>query len=154
MYMYNCVCLQLIKPYYPCTLLPFHYMFMYNNLSIKHSSLSISKNLVELSGKRIVLFSYGSGLASSMFSLRVSSDATPNLSLDNMLSAVKDVPKRLESRQTVVPGEFESTMKLREETHHLAPYQPVGDTSKLFPGTYYLDKVDDMHRRSYSRVPT
>lgn len=44
-------------------------------------------------------------------------------------------------------------MKLREQTHHLAPYQPVGSSAELFPGTYYLTAVDDKHRRGYERVP-
>ena len=34
-----------------------------------------------------------------------------------------------------------------------APYTPVGDTSDLFPGTWYLTEVDDKHRRKYSRTP-
>lgn len=34
-----------------------------------------------------------------------------------------------------------------------APYKPVGPTSNLFPGTWYLTEVDEMHRRKYERVP-
>ena len=34
-----------------------------------------------------------------------------------------------------------------------APYQPKGDPSALFPGTYYLTNIDDKHRRQYSRAP-
>ena len=32
-----------------------------------------------------------------------------------------------------------------------APYTPVGDINQLFPGTWYLVKIDDMHRRQYER---
>lgn len=32
----------------------------------------------------------------------------------------------------------------------LAPYTPVGVTSDLFPGTWYLTAVDDKHRRQYA----
>ena len=95
------------------------------------------------------MFSYGSGLASSMYSLRVSK--TPRLI--QMTELFLSVPKHLVARQTIPPGEFESTMKLREETHHLAPYKPVGDPNQLFPGTYYLTNVDEKHRRSYIRIP-
>ncbi len=44
-------------------------------------------------------------------------------------------------------------MKLREQTHHLAPYQPVGTPAELFPGTYFLTGIDDKHRRGYERTP-
>ncbi len=101
----------------------------------------------------MVLFSYGSGLASSIYSLRLADDATPTSPLVTLLSNVQDVPDRLQSRKIVAPSDFESIMKLKEETHHMAPYTPVGDTNGLFPGTYYLEKVDDKHRRTYLRVP-
>ena len=102
-----------------------------------------------LAGKRVVLFSYGSGLASAMYSLRVTSD--PKL-LSRLVSTVTDMSERLGSRKVVKPADFEQTMRLREDTHHLAPYTPVSDPTELFPGTYYLTAVDDMHRRMYKRV--
>lgn len=39
--------------------------------------------------------------------------------------------------------------------HHYfpAPYTPVGSVDQLFPGTWYLTAVDEMHRRSYKRLP-
>ena len=95
------------------------------------------------------MFSYGSGLASCMYSLRVSDSPL----LTKMAECLGNLPKTLVARKTVPPAEFERTMKLREETHHLAPYQPVGDPTQLFPGTYYLTGVDEKHRRSYARVP-
>ena len=110
------------------------------------------KSLEELAGKRVVLFSYGSGLASAMYSLRVAADTSPESPLSTMASGCADILKRLKSRTTVAPADFEMTMKLREETHHLAPYLPVGDLEGLWPGTYYLTSVDDKHRRMYVRV--
>ena len=95
------------------------------------------------------MFSYGSGLASCMYSLRVMDSPLLTKITQNLLN----IPKTLAARTTVPPPDFESTMKLREETHHLAPYKPVGDLSALFPGTYYLTNVDEKHRRSYGRVP-
>lgn len=110
---------------------------------------SCSKTTSELIGKRVVMFSYGSGLASCMYSLRVTD--TPQLS--QLTQAMINIPKMLAARKTIPPADFEATMKLREETHHLAPYKPVGDPAQLFPGTYYLTGVDEKHRRSYVRVP-
>lgn len=111
------------------------------------------KKTSELAGKRVVLFSYGSGLASSMYSFTFTSDTSPTSPLHTLMFNVQDVTGRLESRQKVPPAEFERIMKLREETHHKAPYTPVGDTSNMFPGTYYLQSIDEKHRRSYERKP-
>src|SRR5690606_36525523 len=35
----------------------------------------------------------------------------------------------------------------------LVPNTPIGDISVLSPGTFYLTKVDEKHRRFYERVP-
>lgn len=112
----------------------------------------IRKKISELAGQRVVLFSYGSGLASSMYSFTFTSDATPTSPLHILMSNVQDVTNRLKSRQEIPPAEFEQIMKLREETHHKAPYTPTGDTSNMFPGTYYLQNIDEKHRRYYRRV--
>lgn len=104
----------------------------------------------ELKGRRAVLFSYGSGLASSMFSMRVTDDLTV---LGKLSRGVADLGQRLDSRLKVEPSEFAATMKLREDTHHLAPYTPSGDVTRLFPGTWYLKNIDDKHRRFYERTP-
>ena len=66
----------------------------------------------------MVLFSYGSGLAASMYMLRVASDYAPGSVLDRLMSTVSDVRERLDSRMKVEPAEFARIMKLREDTHH------------------------------------
>ncbi|XP_060065136.1 hydroxymethylglutaryl-CoA synthase 1-like isoform X2 [Ylistrum balloti] len=113
----------------------------------------MSHTIEELAGQRIVLFSYGSGLAASMFSLRISEDTSKFSALQVLYSCLSDVKPRLESRQKSSPKEFDRIMKLREDTHNKAPYVPVGSTDTLFPGTWYLTGIDSMHRRSYARVP-
>ena len=80
----------------------------------------LSSNTVEsLRGKRVVLFSYGSGLASSMFSMRFTDDRSPDSPLEHLVSSLSDLQNRLESRHKVVPQDFDKCMKLREQTHHL-----------------------------------
>lgn len=106
----------------------------------------------QLSGKRLVLFSYGSGLAAAMYSLRVSTDFAPKSPLASLSCNVSDIPGLLTARRVVSPPEFEAIMKLREETHHKAPYEPQGNASDLFPSTFYLTSVDDKHRRTYGCV--
>lgn len=73
----------------------------------------------DLAGQRLMLFSYGSGLASSLYSLRVSQDTSPDSALSRLMDSLADLTTRLNSRAKVPPAEFSQTMKLREDTHHL-----------------------------------
>ncbi|KAM6985736.1 hydroxymethylglutaryl-CoA synthase, cytoplasmic [Aplochiton taeniatus] len=107
----------------------------------------------QLAGQRIGVFSYGSGFAASLYSLRVTQDATPGSALDKLVSSLMDLKARLDSRRKVSPDVFADNMKLREETHHIAPYAPQGSVEELFPGTWYLSRVDEKHRREYARQP-
>jgi len=111
----------------------------------------VSKPQAELVGNRLCLFSYGSGLQASMYSISITSKNSE--SLTKLISGIATVPARLNSRQKVEPAIFSKTMKLREEVHHKAPYSPVGNTDLLFNGTYYLEEVDEMHRRKYAQKP-
>jgi len=103
-----------------------------------------------LAGQSIALFSYGSGLASTFFSIRVTEDEAL---LSGLLSAVSDVKSRLESRQKLSPADFVATLETREKAVHASPYTPVGATDTMLAGTWYLDSIDDKHRRKYSRLP-
>ncbi|PIK33100.1 putative hydroxymethylglutaryl-CoA synthase 1 [Apostichopus japonicus] len=116
------------------------------------ASLIASSKLEDLIDTRIGMFSYGSGFAATFFSLRVSRDATPGSQLLKLHDSLSDLGERLDSRNKVPPAAFAQAMKLREDTHHLAKYSPIGSTEELFPGTWYLTYVDEMHRRKYSRT--
>ncbi|EXJ94513.1 hydroxymethylglutaryl-CoA synthase [Capronia coronata CBS 617.96] len=95
-----------------------------------------------LHGKRIGVFSYGSGLASSMFSLKVVGDTTEMLEKLNL-------QERLDARRVVPPEVYDEMCMLREKAHLKKDFKPVGDVEHLLPGTYYLTEVDDMFRRKY-----
>ena len=99
-----------------------------------------------------MLFSYGSGIAATMYSIRVTTDYGSKSPLSSLLANVSDIPEQLGLRTVVSPASFEETMKLREKTHHQAPYTPQGSPADLFPLTYYLASVDEKHRRTYKRV--
>jgi hydroxymethylglutaryl-CoA synthase len=90
------------------------------------------------------MFSYGSGLAATMFSFSV------NSSLQAIRTA-SDVQNRLASRVAVDPQEYSQAMQLREQTHSKASYTPSDSPNNLFPGTYYLNLIDEMKRRFYKR---
>ncbi|XP_030680615.1 hydroxymethylglutaryl-CoA synthase, mitochondrial isoform X2 [Nomascus leucogenys] len=117
------------------------------------ASLLSHHSAQELAGSRIGAFSYGSGLAASFFSFRVSRDASPGSPLDKLVSSTSDLPKRLASRKCVSPEEFTEIMNQREQFYHKVNFSPPGDTNSLFPGTWYLERVDEQHRRKYARRP-
>jgi hydroxymethylglutaryl-CoA synthase len=41
-------------------------------------------------------------------------------------------------------------MQLREDKHNIKNYKPDGSVDSLVPGTYYLERVDEMNRRYYA----
>ncbi|KAG9766535.1 hydroxymethylglutaryl-CoA synthase, partial [Aureobasidium melanogenum] len=97
----------------------------------------------DLQGKRVGIFSYGSGLASSFFSFRVKG------STEEMMKQI-DLQNRLDSRRVVAPEVYDEMCNLRERAHLKKDYSPSGNPETLFPGTYYLTKVDEMFRREYA----
>jgi hydroxymethylglutaryl-CoA synthase len=110
-----------------------------------------TQSAATLPGQRLALFSYGSGLASSFYSLTVGGQSP---ALDRLLACVGDVRERLDARAKLSPAEFVSTLAVREKAVHAAPYTPVGSTGQLFPGTWYLAAIDEKHRRQYVREST
>lgn len=67
-----------------------------------------------LQGKRVALFSYGSGLASSFFSFRVKGSLAP-------IAKVLDIPARLAARQQVTPEVYDAVSHPR--TIKYPPYK-------------------------------
>lgn len=114
-------------------------------------SLLVSKSAAELAGTRIGVFSYGSGLASSIYSISVSSDSKAGSKLERLLENLSDIVPLLEKRTRSAPEDFNQIMGVREKNCHAAPYKPVSSVESLFPGTFYLDSVDEVHRRTYLR---
>nr|CAB3253523.1 hydroxymethylglutaryl-CoA synthase 1 [Phallusia mammillata] len=116
------------------------------------ASLLISKSASELLHKRIGLFSYGSGFAASMFSMRVVED-TSQFTFHRLVSGLLDVQARLDERKCLDPAEFTDVLARREKAHAKADYAPSAPSDRLFPGTFYLRRVDDKFRRTYERTP-
>ena len=85
----------------------------------------------DLEGKRIGLFSYGSGLAASFMSFRVSGNV-------DTIAKVLDIPARLEARRAVPPATYDEMCNLRKQAHLQKDYTPKGETSTINPGAYYL----------------
>ncbi|KAF5460744.1 hypothetical protein F2P56_020591 [Juglans regia] len=145
---------QLAKPLYnakvqPTTLIPKQVGNMYTaSLYAAFASLIHNKHTT-LAGQRVVLFSYGSGLTATMFSLKFQEGQHP-FSLSN-IATVMDVQRKLDSRHEYSPEKFVETMKLMEHRYGANDFVTSQDISLLSPGTFYLTEVDTMYRRFYSQ---
>lgn len=90
------------------------------------------------------MFSYGSGLASSMFILRFTSSVTEmrrNLDLHGRLLARIKVPVEV----------YDRIMDERVEMFHKKGYTLETNLEHLEEGAFYLVSVDDKYRRTYAR---
>uniref|UniRef100_A0AC35TQC1 Hydroxymethylglutaryl-CoA synthase n=1 Tax=Rhabditophanes sp. KR3021 TaxID=114890 RepID=A0AC35TQC1_9BILA len=103
---------------------------------------------------RFLLFSYGSGCASTMFSM-ISNTCADKEILEKMKASCQDAVKRLDQRTKVSPEVY--TQKLDERdilNQGILPYVPKSvnneQLTNLFPGTFYLTDVDAKFRRSYA----
>lgn len=92
------------------------------------------------------MFSYGSGLASSLFSLRIASSI-------KQIAEHLNVRQRLAQRVAVAPAEFTRTLDGREKRFGKCGYKSEDPVEGLFPGTFYLVEVDAKYRRNYQRAP-
>ena len=98
-------------------------------------------------GKNVLMFSYGSGLASTLFSLTVVGDTS-------VIAEKADLKNRLAQRVFKTPEEFTETLLKREHRYNQKGYSPSGNPEEdLFPGTYYLQENDEHGRRKYARTP-
>lgn len=112
--------------------------------SVYASLVSLISNVSsdDFQGKRVGIFSYGSGLAASLFSLKVRGSTEE-------LRKNLDLQARLDARRVVAPEVYDEMCNLREKAHLQKEYQPKGGVDTLLPNTYYLTNVDDMFRREY-----
>eukprot|EP00055_Hartaetosiga_balthica_P004190 m.10515 g.10515 ORF g.10515 m.10515 type:complete len:509 (+) comp3682_c0_seq1:60-1586(+) len=105
----------------------------------------ISNKKDDLVGSRILMFSYGSGLAATLFSLKVNDKV-------GFIANKANVINRLNSRTKLEPSVFEEMLDEREKNYTKMNYKIANPTNGLFPGTYFLKEVDNMERRFYGRA--
>lgn len=106
---------------------------------------------------------YGSGIASSLFALKVTGDVS------DMVRKI-DLMDRLSRRHIATPGEYEDVSRhllpnfleahanphpiqacaLRLKAYGCKDFQPSGDIASIAPGTYYLQSIDEAYRRTYA----
>jgi len=97
-------------------------------------------------GKRILMFSYGSGLASTMFSLQINSSVA-------QIANTFDFKTRIGARTRITPEEFTKMLALQHHPDSECGVTSLSTVDILFPGTYYLASVDAQQRRHYAFKP-
>lgn len=107
------------------------------------ASLFTYVNSEDLVGKRVSLFSYGSGLAASFFSLVVKKDISD-------IAATLNLKQKLEGRNFATPAEYEAAIELREKAHLQKSFTPTGSIEHIPKGTYYLTSIDERFQRKYA----
>jgi len=99
----------------------------------------------ELQGKRILMYSFGSGSAATMFMLRV------NGSTENIRKML-NLHERLSQMHVVPCTVYVDALSTREATHNAVNHTPKGSLEDLWPRSFYLEKVDGKFRRTYGRI--
>jgi len=105
-------------------------------------SLISQESSEKLQGKRIVMFSYGSGLASSMFSLVINGPIST-------IAQKANVNDQITKRKKISPQEFTQMLNRREQAYSSPSYKPIYSTDLLWPKSYYLKEIDELYRRHY-----
>lgn len=104
----------------------------------------------QLVGRRVVLFSYGSGALASMFAIHPKAKTNDRFSLDKM-QRMLDLPRRLSQRCKGNPRELGEALQARERAHGSVPFSPTGSLESLAEGTYYLKNINSNYERIYVR---
>lgn len=96
-----------------------------------------------LQNKRISVFSYGSGLASTFLSLKVVGD------ISNITKVLDLENKLFKYRTKKSPQEYVDAIALREKAHLQKNFKPVGSLDDVASGAYFLTEVNDKFQRFY-----
>jgi hydroxymethylglutaryl-CoA synthase len=83
----------------------------------------------------------------------VAASADSQFSLQRIADTVA-LSSRLDGRRKASVDEFAAALAKREEAYGRSSFVPTDDVSTLSPDTFYLDKVDNLHRRVYSKTPS
>ena len=110
--------------------------------------LNLSSKKQSLVGSRIFLFSYGSGLASTLLVLDIDNEKYRKIIKNN-----QDIFSHLNERMKLEPYLYESILLKKEKLYSKNNYIPQGKIEDLFEGTFYLTKIDNMWRRFYIQKP-
>ena len=97
-----------------------------------------------LDNKHICMFSYGSGLMASMFTLHVRGDVSE-------IKRIINIEERLSTRYEVEPVEFDSILASKEKNYGQFSGKLQIRKELLGDGVFYLAEIDDKGRRFYNQ---
>jgi len=105
-----------------------------------------------LAGKRILGFSYGSGLCSTSFVLR-GGTSPESMKLLNRMATTCQYEARLKARTECSPDVFNAALARREKLYTLTgEFKPEHlEAVPLLAGSYFLEAQDNLCRRSYAQ---
>lgn len=106
----------------------------------------------DLIGKKVALFSYGSGALATIFSIIPRQTGDEKFNLNNIKTCL-NISERLENREKLEPKDLTVALKAREESHGFIPFEPKFGVDKLAPGTFYLHAINSSSERIYKRKP-
>ncbi|KAI6213475.1 hypothetical protein M3Y94_00155000 [Aphelenchoides besseyi] len=121
--------------------------------SLYASLVSVISNvtLENVHDKRLLLFSYGSGVASSMFSMHFDVQGGRGDQLLKMRKIAVEARDRLDERIVVTPEEYTEAIQRREVQLHDGKYKPEKREVELFPHSWYLKEITDELQRVYEQ---
>ena len=110
-----------------------------------------------LQGRRVSLFSYGSGAMASYFEIRPRQCSSQTqraiFSLEKMQRVLAVRQRLLERGAPGSPADFEAALAAREGAHAQAPYSPLCPVESVTRGHFYLSHVTEDYERHYLRRP-
>lgn len=104
-----------------------------------------------LEGKRIGMFSYGSGALASMFAFDGAPEPPGSPFTLARVHSVVNLPRRLAGRTEASPAEFVAALKLREASYGRSAFALQGSLEHIADGAYYLQEVGPLGTRVYAR---
>lgn len=102
----------------------------------------------KMNGKRILLYSFGSGMAATMLSLKATENFHGRIGNDEALL------RQLNTRKVVPPQVYSEWMDIAQANWNRFGYTPTCDCADIAPFAYYLDKVHSDGRRIYRKQAT
>eukprot|EP00467_Chlorarachnion_reptans_P009119 CAMPEP_0114496950 /NCGR_PEP_ID=MMETSP0109-20121206/6048_1 /TAXON_ID=29199 /ORGANISM="Chlorarachnion reptans, Strain CCCM449" /LENGTH=476 /DNA_ID=CAMNT_0001674267 /DNA_START=51 /DNA_END=1481 /DNA_ORIENTATION=+ len=108
----------------------------------------VSEYREKLDGQNALMFSYGSGLAATMFQAKFNQQSQVTL---DTLADQADLKNLISERVIAKPEEYSETLELREKTYGQFPIS-VEKPRNVRQGAFFLAGVDNLGRREYNRA--
>ncbi|KAJ3429352.1 3-hydroxy-3-methylglutaryl coenzyme a synthase [Anaeramoeba flamelloides] len=99
----------------------------------------------QITGKKVLMFSYGSGIASSMFLLKVKKCPT------EAIKSCTRIQEMLDNREKISPQMYTKILDKREENLSKFNYNPQWNPQYMWDGAWYLKQIDEKGRRIYEK---